>query len=161
MSVTLAGSRVVAVDPGVESTALQPWLGECWSVVGPAGGICTDDLGDQSLQERVRVMVGEGGSPFRVFAGLVLVAAHPLDRLCQICDGFEWNLYHVHFGHFGDEWCFLGVPVGDGGSHLADQLGEDVVAIPLFIERQTLCEVGVFAVDVSDVELMPDIDQSG
>ena len=44
---------------------------------------------------------------------------------------------------------------------MADQLGEDVVAIPLFVERQTLSEVRVFAVDVSDVELVADIDKGG
>jgi hypothetical protein len=136
-------------------------LGECWSVVGPAGVMCTDDLGDQFLHQRVGVVVGEGGSPFRVFARLVLVAAHPLERLGEIGDRVEWNPHHVHLGHFGDERCFLGVPVGDGGSHLAHQLGEDVVAIPLFVESQPLGQVRVFAVNVSDVELMPDIDQNG
>jgi hypothetical protein len=129
----LVSSRVVAVDPGVELTALQPWLGECWSVVGPAGGMCTDDLSDQFLEQRVGVVVGEGGSPFRVFAGLVLVAAHPLDRLGQVGDRVEWNPGHADLGHFGDERCLFGVAVGDGGGHLADQLGEDVVAVPLVI----------------------------
>jgi hypothetical protein len=117
--------------PNMGSTA--PCSGEWWSVVGPAGGMCTDDLGDQFLHQRVRVVVSEGRSPFRVFARLVLVAAHPLERLGEIGDRVEWNPHHVHLGYFGDEWCFLGVPVGDGGSHLTDQLGEDVVAIPLFI----------------------------
>jgi hypothetical protein len=44
---------------------------------------------------------------------------------------------------------------------LAHQLGEDVVAIPFLVERQPLSEVAVFAVDVSDVELVADIDKGG
>ncbi len=148
------------VDPdcGIDGVVCS---GECCSVVGPTGVVCTDDLGNEFLHQRVGVVMCEGGSPFGVFAGLVLVAAHPLECLGEMGDCVEWNPHHMYFGYFGDEWCFLGVAEGDGGSHLADQLGEDVVAIPLFVERQTLREIGVFAVDVSDVELMPDIDQSG
>ncbi len=65
------------------------------------------------MHQGVGVVVSESGPPFRVFAGLVSVAAHPLDCLGQVGDRVEWNPNHGYLGHFGDERCLLGVSVSD------------------------------------------------
>jgi hypothetical protein len=151
--------RSDAADPVIEPTAPLSCLGECGSVVDPRGCEAGDDLRLQFGDESLGVVVCERSCPVWVVAGLVLVAADPLECLGELGEVVEGDLWESDFGDVGDVSelvAVTGVNRGVVGGH---KFAGDVTSIGFVVEVELLGDVGVFVVDGVNVELVADIDQ--
>jgi hypothetical protein len=135
------------------------WLGECGSVVDPTGCETSDDLRLQFGDESLGVVVCERSCPVWVVAGLVLVAADPLECLGELGQVVEGDLWESDFGDVGDVSELVAVAGVDGGVVGGNEFAGDVAPVGFVVEIQALGEIGVFVVDGVDVELVPEIDE--
>jgi hypothetical protein len=134
-------------------------LGERRSVVDPRGCEAGDDLRLQFGDESLGVVVCERSCPVRIVAGLVLVAANPLECLGELGQVVEGSLWESDYGDVGDVSVLVAVTGVNGGVVGGHEFAGDVASVGFVVEVESLGDVGVFVADGVDVELVPQVDE--